>query len=676
MIIQNEAPQDAANGGKHRHFTDEKSESMNQLERRVRALEHTNSQLEGKLVAARQKTQCLVHEAASTHNYLPRLIFSSMDSGSTVGGEVAGAREQAAVRAARVNVLRALGFVEDDVLDEMTDKNIDHLGLPRDGPATQKIATGMCGFPSCFAPVLWDRLRLHSLWNMRRDDTDGTYDRDEGKDDSVYDSSRNGSDSRTSISSFMEDGSTADDSSVVADGYGLVRVCVGDFITYWRRNIYGKTGGERMSCLLCKPGSVDILEEDIYGIVEALMEKHSELKSLYQTVRSVYLEGRCSFCPHPHNCSYTSAAPIYIITTYSHTHTHSLSLSLQNKGAYYTITAVTKIMISIRSRGSGRFVTKSGLARSNLLEAFALVERGSIRAVDVFCTDDFDELWGVWERMCQASPLGDCNMVDVATFLSERTLNKAVVASQLKVVPSILVRRVFTGVARPLTSGDANFMYGSLLGSPLNSFHTPRTGTRLSAYPTKNDVLSHSNIYMCFASTWPPTCPPSYAGLRVWPHNFSTHVCFARFFHTTPPLSFRGYEDFLWFCLALRSCLSKKVKRLYMLYWFRCLDVDGDGLISEGDLEVILKASFQESEMGSPDGTSRTSSGTSKSSKKKSRPPLRSLIISLFDTISAHPTLIPHPMGGSMLALTERQWVSSRGTAEALRWICQLNPLR
>jgi len=137
--------------------------------------------------------------------------------------------------------------------------------------------------------------------------------------------------------------------------------------------------------------------------------------------------------------------------------------------------------------------------------------------------------------------------------------------------------------------------------------------------------------------------------------------------------SFRGYEDFLWFCLALRSCLSKNVKRLYMLYWFRCLDVDGDGLISEGDLEVILKASFQESEL---DVSPRTASGTSIATKKKSRPPLHSLIMSLFDTISAHPTLIPHPMGGSMLALTERQWVSSRGTGEALRWICQLNPLR
>ena len=181
----------------------------------------------------------------------------------------------------------------------------------------------------------------------------------------------------------------------------------------------------------------------------------------------------------------------------------SLAVSLQNKGAYYTTTAVTKIMVSI-SRGSGRFATKSGLARSNLLEAFALVERGSIRAVDVFCTDDFDELWGVWERMCQASPLGDCNMVDVATFLSERTSSKAIVASQLQVVPSILVRRVFKGAARPLTSGDANFMYGSLLESPLNSFHIPRTGTRLSAYSAKNDVLSHSNTCALQVLLGPP----------------------------------------------------------------------------------------------------------------------------------------------------------------------------
>jgi len=189
-------------------------------------------------------------------------------------------------------------------------------------------------------------------------------------------------------------------------------------------------------------------------------------------------------------------------------------------------------MVSI-SRGSGRFATKSGLARSNLLEAFALVERGSIRAVDVFCTDDFDELWGVWERMCQASPLGDCNMVDVATFLSERTSSKAIVASQLQVVPSILVRRVFKGAARPLTSGDANFMYGSLLESPLNSFHIPRTGTRLSAYSTKNDVLSHSNT--CALQVLLVPRVSSYA--ELWPHNFSTHFCFARFFHTTPPLS-------------------------------------------------------------------------------------------------------------------------------------------
>ncbi len=56
---------------------------------------------------------------------------------------------------------------------------------------------------------------------------------------------------------------------------------------------------------------------------------------------------------------------------------------------------------------------------------------------------------------------------------------------------------------------------------------------------------------------------------------------FPRHLTSTTPRTL-NYDDFVWFFLAEKD----RMMDTSIVYWFRCLDVDGDGFLSIGDLEA------------------------------------------------------------------------------------------
>lgn len=58
-----------------------------------------------------------------------------------------------------------------------------------------------------------------------------------------------------------------------------------------------------------------------------------------------------------------------------------------------------------------------------------------------------------------------------------------------------------------------------------------------------------------------------------------------------PSLAPRGmmdYEDFVWFILAAEDKRSPQA----IEYWFRCLDVDGDGIVSLYEMQMFYEDQY------------------------------------------------------------------------------------
>ncbi|KAA8496599.1 Serine/threonine protein phosphatase 2A regulatory subunit B''beta [Porphyridium purpureum] len=54
--------------------------------------------------------------------------------------------------------------------------------------------------------------------------------------------------------------------------------------------------------------------------------------------------------------------------------------------------------------------------------------------------------------------------------------------------------------------------------------------------------------------------------------------------HDCKEPGFMGYTDFVWFCL----CEEDKTSRTSIMYWFRCIDLDGNGIITLDEVEYFF----------------------------------------------------------------------------------------
>lgn len=113
------------------------------------------------------------------------------------------------------------------------------------------------------------------------------------------------------------------------------------------------------------------------------------------------------------------------------------------------------------------------------------------------------------------------------------------------------------------------------------------------------NYFSYEHFYVLFCKLWELDIEHSYMLTRDRLLQYSDYALTERIINRAfdgygrkvkcPTIDRFGYEDFIWFVL----CEEDKTTNQSLEYWFRCVDIDSDGIISAYEMEYFFKEQLE-----------------------------------------------------------------------------------